>query len=96
MLIRFMSGAPADGGLYKGVIYKTNEKSNRFVDIRGVFYEREERETGEARQPHFLRREYESRGSSPPTIEQTRWEGVERISVVGSLSHRTTHERLQT
>lgn len=34
-----MSGAPADVGLYKGVIYKTNEKSKQFVDIRGVFYE---------------------------------------------------------
>lgn len=46
-----MSGAPADVGLYKGVIYKTNEKSRQFVDIGGVFYEArrgEERETGEA------------------------------------------------
>lgn len=34
-----MSRAPADVGLYKGVIYKTNEKSKQFVDIRGVFYE---------------------------------------------------------
>ncbi len=34
-----MSGAPADVGFYKGVIYKTNEKSKQFVDIRGVFYE---------------------------------------------------------
>ena len=34
-----MSGAPADVGFYKGVIYKTNEKSRQFVDIRGVFYE---------------------------------------------------------
>lgn len=34
-----MSGAPADVGLYKGVIYKTNEESKQFVDIRGVFYE---------------------------------------------------------
>ena len=39
MLILFMSRAPADVGLYKGVIYKTNEKSKQFVDIRGVFYE---------------------------------------------------------
>lgn len=39
MLILFMSGAPADVGFYKGVIYKTNEKSKQFVDIRGVFYE---------------------------------------------------------
>lgn len=57
MLILFMSGAPADVGFYKGVIYKTNEKSKQFVDIRGVFYEArcgEERETGEAHQPHFL------------------------------------------
>jgi len=34
-----MSGAPADVGFYKGVIYKTNEKSKQFVDIGGVFYE---------------------------------------------------------
>lgn len=33
-----MSGAPADVGLYKGVIYKTNEKRKQFADIRGVFY----------------------------------------------------------
>lgn len=33
-----MSGAPADVGLYKGAIYKTNEKREQFADIRGVFY----------------------------------------------------------
>lgn len=48
-----MSGAPADVGLYKGVIYETNEKCEQFVDIRGVFYaaccgkkEKQERHTG--------------------------------------------------
>lgn len=35
----FNVGALADAGFYKGVIYKTNEKSRQFVDIRGVFYE---------------------------------------------------------
>lgn len=38
-LILFMSGAPADVGPYKGVIYKTNEKSKQFVDVGGVFHE---------------------------------------------------------
>lgn len=37
MLILFMSGAPADVDLYKGVIYKTNEKSKQFVDFTGAF-----------------------------------------------------------
>lgn len=32
-----MSRAPADVGFYKGVIYKTNEKSKQFVEIRGSF-----------------------------------------------------------
>lgn len=32
-----MSGAPADVDLYKGVIYKTNEKSKQFVDFTGAF-----------------------------------------------------------
>lgn len=52
-----MCRAPADVGLYKGVIYKTNEKSEQFVDVGGVFYKtpvQEERETGEARQHHVL------------------------------------------
>lgn len=52
-----MCGAPADVGPYKGVIYKTNEKSKQFVDVGGVFYEapaQEERETGEPRQHHVL------------------------------------------
>lgn len=37
MLILFMSRAPADVGFYKGVIYKTNEKSKQFAEIRGSF-----------------------------------------------------------
>lgn len=48
-----MSGAPADAGRYKGVIYKTNEKREQFADIRGVFYasqcrkkEKQERHAG--------------------------------------------------
>lgn len=48
-----MCGAPADVGPYKGVIYKTNEKSKQFVDVGGVFHE-EERETGEPRRHHVL------------------------------------------
>lgn len=50
-----MSGAPADVGRYKGVIYKTNEKREQFADIRGVFYasrckkkEKRERHAGPA------------------------------------------------
>lgn len=51
-----MFGAPADVGFYKGVIYKTNEKKQAVCGhqgglLWGVVWE--ERETGEAHQPHF-------------------------------------------
>lgn len=83
-----MSGAPADVGFYKGVIYETNEKSKQFVDIRGVFYEIlwEKKEKQESHtSPTFLNWNYcfiKAEGLALATIKQTHWKvsrGCERI-----------------
>lgn len=74
-----MSGAPADVGFYKGVIYKTNEKSKQFVDIRGVFCEtcRKKKEKQERHTSPTFWSEIiallKLRGLAPATIEQTDW-----------------------
>lgn len=66
-----MSGAPADVGLYKGVIYKTNEESKQFVDIRGVSYE-----------ARWRKKEKQERHTSP-----TFWtEIIALLKLRGSLS----------
>lgn len=93
-----MSGAPADVGFYKGVIYKTNEKSKQFVDIRGVFYEAWCGKKEKQERPHFLNWNYcfiKAEGLALATIEQTHWKvsrGYQQHSV---WAFRMMHKRLQ-